>query len=107
VAGTGKLTTSHTTIRRGYVVFRLWDEHTGLCEAAWNFTSLDELFALCLQADSALLVDRIVIEGEDEHTTSQTLTLTFQSLSAVRHGDVTGSQGDTASPPLSRPLHGV
>ncbi len=70
------------SVKRGYVVFRLWDEKQGLSEATWNFHSLDELYGLCLQSGSALLVDRIVIEGSDDEEVPKLLTLIFQSISA-------------------------
>lgn len=70
------------SVKRGYVVFRLWDEQQGLSEATWNFHSLDELYELCLQSGPALLVDRIVIEGSDEEAMPRALTLVFQSISA-------------------------
>jgi hypothetical protein len=72
-------------ITRGIVVFRRWDEGKGLSEVSQAFQSVDELFTLCLQTGTALLVDRIVIEGVDEHDTLRTLTLVFQSVS-VRDG---------------------
>jgi hypothetical protein len=72
---------------RGIVVLRKWDEEKGLVEVSQAFGSIGELFTLCLQ--TALLVDRIVIEGIDDRDTLRTLTLVFQSVSVQ---DGTGDQ---------------
>ncbi len=69
-----------TRVMRGMVVFRKWDERKGLIEIDQAFQSIEELFALCLQTGTTLLVDRIVIEGLDDHDSQRTLTLSFQSL---------------------------
>lgn len=68
-------------VTRGTVIFRQWDEEKGLSEVRQAFRSVDELFTLCLQTGTKLLVDRIVIEGMDERDTQRTLTLIFQSVS--------------------------
>ncbi len=68
-------------VTRGIVIFRQWDEEKGLSEVRQAFRSVDELFTLCLQTGTKLLVDRIVIEGMDERDTQRTLTLVFQSVS--------------------------
>jgi len=71
-------------INTGTVIFRHWDEQDGLSEIARGFKSLEELFALCLQSDDRLLVDRIIIDGQDETDSERTVTLVFQSVT-VQH----------------------
>ena len=67
--------------KQGTVILRRWDVEDGLAEIAKSFNSLDELFSLCLQADNSLLVDRVVIDGEDTSGAARTVTLVFQSTS--------------------------
>ena len=45
-----------------------------------TFSSLDDLFELCLQANDPLLVDRVTIEGKDASGTPRVVTLVFQSV---------------------------
>ncbi len=65
--------------KQGTVILRRWDAKDGLNEITKTFQSIDELFSLCLQADKTLLVDRVVIEGEDNNGAPRTVTLVFQS----------------------------
>jgi hypothetical protein len=65
--------------KSGTVIFRQWDSRDGLNEVARTFSSLDELFNLCLQTDETLLVDRIIMEGQDSKGGARTVTLVFQS----------------------------
>jgi hypothetical protein len=65
--------------KSGTVIFRHWDSRDGLNEVARTFSSLDELFSLCLQTDNTLLVDRIIMEGQDGKGGAHTVTLVFQS----------------------------
>lgn len=67
-------------VMKGYVIFRHWDDKEGLSEISRTFATLDELYSLCLQS-SPLLVDRIVIEGQDDKAVERILTLVFQSVS--------------------------
>jgi hypothetical protein len=67
--------------KQGTVILRHWDKEAGLNEIAKSFHSLDELFSLCLQPDDTLLVDRVVIDGEDSGGSTRTVTLVFQSTS--------------------------
>jgi hypothetical protein len=68
----------------GTVIFRQWNDQDGLREVSRPFQSLEELFALCLQTDTTpvdqLLVDRVVIDGQDTRGSGHTVTLVFQSL---------------------------
>ncbi len=73
-------------VKHGRVIFRRWDKLSGLDETATSFSTLDELFALCLQANDPLLVDRVVIEGEDEQGLPRVVTLVFQSLTVADSG---------------------
>ena len=67
-------------INSGTVIFRHWDKQEGLSEIARSFKSLEELFGLCLQKEQKLLVDRIIIDGQDETESERTVTLVFQSV---------------------------
>ena len=67
-------------VAEGKVIFRKWDEITGLNEGEVAFHSLDELFGLCLRAQDPHLVDRIVLYGVDDLGEGRTLTFSFQSL---------------------------
>lgn len=72
---------AHT--KQGTAVFRHWDTTNGLNEITRRFSSLDELFMLCLQKDETLLVDRIIIDGLDETDAARTVTLVFQSVTVA------------------------
>ena len=65
----------------GQVIFRRWDRQTGLSEVAYPFQSIEEMFSLCLQTDDQLLVDRIIMAGEDGSGAEHMITLVFQSTS--------------------------
>ncbi len=65
--------------KSGTVIYRHWDTRDGLNEVARPFSSLDELFNLCLQSDDSLLVDRIIMDGQDGKGGAHTVTLVFQS----------------------------
>jgi hypothetical protein len=67
-------------VENGTVIFRRWDRHTGLDETSTVFSSLDDLFGLCLQANDPMLVDRVTIKGNDSSGTPRTVTLVFQSV---------------------------
>jgi hypothetical protein len=64
-------------VQNGRVIFRRWDRHSGLDETSTLFSTLDDLFELCLQANDPLLVDRVTIEGLDSAGTPRTVTLVF------------------------------
>ncbi|MCD4685097.1 MAG: hypothetical protein K8S97_04075 [Anaerolineae bacterium] len=70
-------------IHNGKVIFRRWDKHAGLNETETTFSSLEDLFELCLQTNDPLLVDRVVIEGVDEHGAVRIVTLVFQSVTVT------------------------
>ena len=76
-------------VHNGLVIFRRWDRHSGLDETASTFLTLDDLFALCLQANDPLLVDRVTIEGDDEDGTRRIVTLVFQSVTVSDKGKST------------------
>ena len=73
--------------KQGLVVFRHWSEGQGLNETARQFTTLDELFAFCLQKDERLLVDRVIIDGIDDENEVRTVTLVFQSVTLADRED--------------------
>ena len=64
----------------GRIIFRSWDNTTGLNEGERTFTSLDELFELCLRVQDPSLVDRIILRGVDDQGEVRSLTFSFQSL---------------------------
>ncbi len=68
-------------VKQGTVIFRHWNREDGLNEITKPFHTIDELFGLCIQADGSLLVDRVVIDGEDNSGAARTVTLVFQSAS--------------------------
>jgi len=67
-------------VQNGVVIFRRWDRHVGLDETSMSFSTLDDLFDLCLQTDEPLLVDRVTIEGRDATGAWRVVTLVFQSV---------------------------
>ena len=69
-----------THVRKGTVVLRVWNDQGSLTEESKTFTTLDEMFDLCLHAGTPPLVDRIAVQGEDEHGNAHTLILAFQSI---------------------------
>jgi hypothetical protein len=73
-------------VTSGRVVFRRWDKQSGLDETVTSFSTLQDLFALCLQTSDPLLVDRVTIEGEDDQGMPQVVTLVFQSLTVSDSG---------------------
>jgi hypothetical protein len=70
-------------VQHGKVIFRRWDKNTGLDETETEFSSLDDLFELCLQTNDPLLVDRVVIEGQDKDGAVRVVTLVFQSVTVT------------------------
>ena len=66
--------------KSGTVIYRHWDKQDGLSEISRTFTSMNELFALCLNHETELLVDRIVLDGEDREGGGRSVTLVFQSV---------------------------
>ena len=70
-------------VLEGKIVLRHWDRNSGLTETPQVFSSLDELYAHCLATTDPHLVDRIVIQGEDENGESRVLTFVFQSITVT------------------------
>lgn len=70
------------TTESGAIIYRSWSDANGLTEQAEAFTTIEELFARCLEVDNPQLVDRIVVRGHDETGNLRTLTFTFQSVTA-------------------------
>jgi hypothetical protein len=69
------------TVQEGTIVLRVWDK--GLTEFQQSFSTMDELFDLCLQVGDPTVVDRIILRGTDERGETRTLVFTFQSISRV------------------------
>ncbi len=76
-------------VQTGSVIFRRWDKQTGLEEHTAAFATLADLFELCLQTRETLLVDRVIIEGEDADGARRVVTLVFQSVTV--HDDLDSS----------------
>lgn len=74
-------------VHTGSVIFRRWNKQTGLEEQTAAFSTLDDLFGQCLQTSDALLVDRVIIEGEDQHGARRVVTLVFQSVTVNDDSD--------------------
>ena len=55
-------------LQAGEIVLREWHRQTGLSETVLPFSTLGELFALCLSVAAPEMLDRIVLRGVDrEH----------------------------------------
>lgn len=67
-------------LQQGRVIFRRWSRQVGVAEQAVPFSTLEDLFALCLQVDQPLLVDRVILEGRDASGAERVVTLAFQSV---------------------------
>ncbi len=46
-----------THVTHGTIVFRRWDKPGGLVESQQDFSTLDELFSLCLQSGDPKVVN--------------------------------------------------
>jgi len=66
-------------VLEGKLVMRQWGQ-TGLIETLRNFSSLDELYSLCVMTPDPQIVDHIIIHGQDEQGRPRELTLVFQSI---------------------------
>lgn len=67
-------------VTNGIIIFRQWDRASGLTETTQTFTSLDELYALCLSIKDPEIIDRIVIEGLDGQMLKRVIAFEFQSI---------------------------
>ena len=72
----------HAKVTEGTIVLRQWNR-AGLTETSKSFTTLDELYMHCLSTTDPEVVDRIVIEGQDEHGQPRVLTFVFQSITVT------------------------
>lgn len=64
----------------GTIVYRTLTEKEGLLEIQHTFNSIDELFALVLEAKDPYLVDRISMTGVDERGKKRVVAFVFQSV---------------------------
>ncbi len=64
------------------LIVRQWGQ-TGLIETARTFSTLDELYAYCLNASDDEIADRIVIQGKNENGQACELTFVFQSITVA------------------------
>lgn len=67
-------------VTRGTIILRQWDRYTGLNETSQTFSSLDELYTLCLSIKDPEIIDRIVIEGQDGQAQRRVIAFEFQSI---------------------------
>lgn len=65
----------------GTVVYLQWTPEGGLTQTSTPFTSLDELFELCLASGAKGHVEEIFIKGSDDDGYSRQVTLTFRAAS--------------------------
>jgi hypothetical protein len=65
----------------GTVVYLRWTPEGGLAQTSASFTSLDELFELCLASGSKGHVEEIFIQGSDQDGYTRQVTLTFRAAS--------------------------
>ena len=70
-----------TQAQGGTVVYLQWTPDRGLTQTRTAFTSLDELFALCLDSGSGSKghVEEIFIHGTDAEGHGRQVTLTFRA----------------------------
>lgn len=64
----------------GTVVYRRSEGQGGVTETKYRFESLDDLFALVIDAKAPDLIDRVAIFGEDPNGQKRTITFVFQSI---------------------------
>ena len=64
----------------GIIFYRSVSDKNGLDEISKEFSSLDDLFQLVLDAQPPYLVDRISLTGIDAQSTKRIITFVFQSL---------------------------
>ncbi len=67
-------------VEKGKIIFRQWDNIVGLQETEVPFRSVEDLFELCLEVSDPRMVERVVIEGEDDRGKPHVITFVFQSL---------------------------
>ena len=65
----------------GTVVYLQWTAEGGLTQTSVPFTSLDELFELCLASGTQGHVEEIFIQGADRDGYARQVTLTFRAAS--------------------------
>ena len=70
-------------VLEGTLVLRQWNRVSGLTETTKTFASLDELYAYCLAVTDPELVERVVIQGQDEKGRLRILTFVFQSITVT------------------------
>lgn len=70
-------------VRRGQLVLRQHDCHEGLSETSTDVESLDDLFAACLGVSSPTLIDRLVLQGQDESGEARVVTFSFHTMTVT------------------------
>ncbi len=65
---------------KGTIVLRNWTRTSGLKERPRTFSTLDELYGLCLAVESPDMIDRLIIQGHDAEGEPRVLTFVFQSI---------------------------
>jgi hypothetical protein len=74
-----------TRVMHGTIVFRRWEQSGGLVEMKQDFSTLDELFSLCLRSGEPTVVNRIILRGADKRGTEHTLTFAFESITVTEN----------------------
>jgi hypothetical protein len=70
----------------GQVIYRQWRDDEGIFETSQFFTTLNDLYMLCLRVEDPKMVDRIIVFGEDECGDLRELVFSFQSMSLSKIG---------------------
>ncbi|MGQ0603761.1 MAG: hypothetical protein ACT4QE_18935 [Anaerolineales bacterium] len=80
---------AHPQLQAGEIVLREWNRQTGLSETVLPFSTLDELFTLCLSVAAPEMLDRIVLRGIDHEHAPRTVAFEFQSITITsqRNGE--------------------
>lgn len=69
-----------TEFHHGTLIFRQWDKDCVLVEDHLAFSTIEELFAFCVQPSQPKLIDRVLLDGVGDDGTKRTITLVFQSM---------------------------
>ncbi len=65
------------TVHQGTIIIQPWDRDVGGLQdlSSYTFSSLDELFELCLTGATPTAVERIILQGVDQTGHPHTVTL--------------------------------
>ena len=72
-----------TEIQECTLILRRWDHESGIVETSVPVSSLEGLYATCLNTANPALIDRIIIQGRNAEDKPQTVTFVFQSITVT------------------------